>query len=157
RNDINNNNEFDNNKWTITANWSANGYRLPTEAEWEYACRAGTITPFYTGSSIVPTQANYDGKDHARQSTSKVGSFPPNPWGLFDMHGNVFEWCWDWYSAYSSGVTQIDPLGGPSGTHRVLRGGSWNKSAQSLRSAYRVGSTPSLRSSEFGFRLARFQ
>ncbi|MDR2495078.1 MAG: SUMF1/EgtB/PvdO family nonheme iron enzyme [Spirochaetaceae bacterium] len=157
RNDINNNNEFDNNKWTISANWNANGYRLPTEAEWEYACRAGTATPFYTGSSIIPTQANYDGKDHARQSTSKVGSFPPNPWSLYDMHGNVFEWCWDWYGGYSGGITQIDPLGAPSGTHRVLRGGSWNKSAQSLRSAYRVGSTPSLRSSEFGFRLARFQ
>ena len=157
RSDSNNTNEFDINKWLVNWNWNADGYRLPTEAEWEYACRAGTNTAFYTGNSITVAQANYDGKEQSRQSTTMVGSFAPNPWGLYDMHGNIFEWCWDWYGNYISGGTQTDPFGVTSGTHRVLRGGSWNKKAQTLRSAYRVGSTPSLRSSEFGFRLVRPQ
>ncbi|MDR2535177.1 MAG: SUMF1/EgtB/PvdO family nonheme iron enzyme [Treponema sp.] len=155
RNDLNNTNDFDSNKWIVTWLENTNGYRLPTEAEWEYACRGGTATPFYTGNSITLNQANYDGKGGgAGQGTVKIGSFAPNPWGLYDMHGNIFEWCWDWLGNYS-GASQAEPLGAVSGTHRVLRGGSWNKPVHSMRSAYRVGSTPSLRSSEFGFRLAR--
>ena len=80
-------------------------YRLPTEAEWEYACRAGTTSPFYFGETISTEQANYDGnyvygkgkKGIYRQKTTPVGSFPPNAWGLYDMHGNVYDWCQDWY------------------------------------------------------------
>jgi formylglycine-generating enzyme required for sulfatase activity len=153
--DTNNNNDFDTLKWLVTWNENATGYRLPTEAEWEYACRAGTTTAYHTGNSITLEQANYDSQSGTLQhSIVKVGSFPPNPWGLYDMHGNLFEWCWDWHGVYS-GTNQADPPGAGSGTHRVLRGGSWHKPAVSMRSAYRVGSTPSLRSSEFGLRIVR--
>jgi formylglycine-generating enzyme required for sulfatase activity len=138
------------------------GYRLPTEAEWEYACRAGTTTPFSTGGNITTSQANYDGnspynnnaKGSYRETTTPVGSFPSNAWGLYDMHGNVEEWVWDWIGSYSSGV-QTDPLGASSGSYRVVRGGSWHGNGQVLRSAYRYGSTPSVRGSYLGFRLVR--
>jgi formylglycine-generating enzyme required for sulfatase activity len=133
----------------ITCNWNANGYRLPTEAEWEYACRAGTTTPYSTGNNITTSQANYNSG-----STTTVGSFAPNPWGLYDMHGNVWEWCWDWYGSYSSGA-QNNPHGAVSGDVRVARGGSWNYSGQYLRSAYRVHYYPSSGLTNFGFRLVR--
>ena len=147
---------------TVTWNRSANGYRLPTEAEWEYACRAGTTAPFSTGNNITTSQANYDGnypynnnaKGTYREKTTPVGSFQANAWGLHDMHGNVWEWCWDWYGNYSSG-SQTDPIGASSGSNRVWRGGSWNDSAQDVRSAYRNGITPSLRNFDLGFRLLR--
>jgi formylglycine-generating enzyme required for sulfatase activity len=158
RSDPNNGNEFDSNKWLVTWDLKANGYRLPTEAEWEYACRAGTKTSFNTGNNITVAQANYNGsggKTDPLGKTTPVGSFPPNPWGLYDMHGNVWEWCWDWYRNYSLGVNQADPMGATFGTQRILRGGSWNKKIQHIRSAYRIGSTPSLRSGDFGFRVAR--
>jgi formylglycine-generating enzyme required for sulfatase activity len=146
----------------VTWNSNANGYRLPTEAEWEYACRAGTTTPFSTGNNITTSQANYDGnypynsnaKGTYREKTTAVGSFSPNPWGLYDMHGNVYEWCWDWYDAYKPDA-QTDPRGASSGSHRVLRGGSWYDSAQNLRSAYRYYDTPSVRGGNVGFRLVR--
>jgi formylglycine-generating enzyme required for sulfatase activity len=128
----------------ITCNWNANGYRLPTEAEWEYACRAGTTTPFSTGNNITTDQANYDGRypynNNAtgtyRGITTSVGSFAPNPWGLYDMQGNVREWCWDWYGGYSSGA-QTNPRGPVSGTDRVMRGGSCVDYGRDLRSADR--------------------
>jgi len=146
----------------VTWNQNANGYRLPTEAEWEYACRAGTTTPFSTGNNITTSQANYDGtypyNNNAKGTylgkTTTVGSFSPNPWGLYDMHGNVSEWCWDWLGGYSTG-TQTDPKGASSGSVRVIRGGSWDASAQDLRSAFRFIYNPSERSSSFGFRIAR--
>jgi formylglycine-generating enzyme required for sulfatase activity len=147
---------------TVTWNQSANGYRLPTEAEWEYACRAGTTTPFNTGNNITTEQANYDGnypyngnaKGTCRERTTAAGSFAANRWGLYDMHGNVWEWCWDWYDDYKSGA-QTDPLGAASGADRVVRGGSWGIVAQYLCSAVRYGDTPSFRSYGLGFRLVR--
>jgi formylglycine-generating enzyme required for sulfatase activity len=149
-------------RWQVTWNRNAEGYRLPTEAEWEYACRAGTATPFNTGSSISADIANYDGnypynngsKGTYREKTLAAGSLPPNPWGLYEMHGNVWEWCWDWYGDYAVGA-QTDPGGAVTGAARVRRGGSWDNLAGSLRSAYRGSSTPSSRSTYLGFRLVR--
>jgi formylglycine-generating enzyme required for sulfatase activity len=146
----------------VNWNQSANGYRLPTEAEWEYACRAGTNMPFSTGNSITTAQANYDGnnpyndnaKGTARQKTSYVGSFQPSPWGLFDMHGNVSEWCWDWYGTYNTS-RQIDPVGPSSGANRVIRGGSWTNGGRDIRSSTRNYGAPSYRSGSLGFRIAR--
>jgi formylglycine-generating enzyme required for sulfatase activity len=146
----------------VSRNPGGRGYRLPTEAEWEYACRAGSTTPFSTGSNITTNQANYDGnypynknaKGVYREKTTAVGSFAPNSWGLYDMHGNVWEWCWDCYGDYSSGA-QTDPLGASSGSDRVLRGGSWSYDGQSLRSALRFYNTPSFRIDYIGFRVLR--
>ena len=146
----------------INWNRNADGCRLPTEAEWEYACRAGTTGPFNTGNNITASEANYNGhypynnnaKGTYREKTVEVGSFAANGWGLYDMHGNVWEWCWDRYGDYSSG-SQRDPAGPYTGADRVLRGGSWGSSARNLRSAGRGNSTPSYRSSHVGFRLAR--
>ncbi|MDR0630239.1 MAG: formylglycine-generating enzyme family protein [Treponema sp.] len=140
---------------TVTWNQKANGYRLPTEAEWEYACRAGTITAFNVGDTINSTLSNYDGTyTYAnsslgiyRQRTTAVGSFPPNPWGLYDMHGNVYEWCWDGYAAYGS--TDWVP------NRRIVRGGSWYSAPQYLRSANRVRMTPYTKTSYLGFRVVR--
>ncbi|MHC6202251.1 formylglycine-generating enzyme family protein [Breznakiellaceae bacterium SP9] len=134
----------------VTWNRSANGYRLPTEAEWEYACRAGTTTPFNTGDNITTDQANYD----RSTSTVAVGTFAPNAWGLYDMHGNVWEWCWDWYGSYPS-VPETDPMGAASESNRVFRGGGWNNSALYMRSAYRDDDTPTVRYSQLGFRVVR--
>jgi len=135
---------------TVIWDRNANGYRLPTEAEWEYACRAGTNTPFNTGAEIPKNEASF----HKTQTTT-VGSYKPNAWGLYDMHGNVSEWCWDWLGDYSSGL-QIDPVGASSGTKRVQRGGSFdNASGEYLRSAFRGSSAPDLRSKYDGFRVVR--
>jgi formylglycine-generating enzyme required for sulfatase activity len=160
--DPNNTSDSDNVRWTVTWNKAANGYRLPTETEWEYACRALTRTPFSTGNNITTSQANYDGnypynnnsKGTYQGKTTNVGIFLPNSWGLYDMHGNVWEWCWDWYGSYST-ETQTDPTGAASGSARVLRGGSWYDYARILRSAYRDNGTPSDRDSRSGFRVVR--
>ena len=138
-------------------------YRLPIEAEWEYACRAGTTTPFSTGRCISTDQANYNGnypmpgcsKGRYRKETISVGSFSPNAWGLYDMHGNVYEWCEDWYKDdYPSGHV-TDPRGTSSGSDRVLRGGSWGDDAGSIRSAIRRRDGPDSGSFRIGFRVAR--
>jgi len=164
RRDPNNKNEDDHIRWLVTWNRNANGYRLPTEAEWEYACRAGTATPFSTGITITTDQANYNGnypfnsnvKGEYRQKMTPVGSFEPNAWGLYDMHGNVCEWCWDWYwqESYTLGA-QTDPRGASSGTSRVVRGGSWYDWAYYLRSALRSIGYPSSRFHSMGFRIVR--
>ena len=123
--------------------------RLPTEAEWEYACRAGTTTPFNTGSSLNASEANANFKF---AQTKSAGSYAPNAWGLYDMHGNVWEWCSDWYGDYYSGA-QTNPKGPSSGSYRVTRGGSYNFDFRHCRSAYRNFNNPSDRFINFGFRL----
>ena len=136
-------------------------YRLPTEAEWEYACRAGTTTPFHFGDTISANQANYDGnstygngkKGVYRQKTTPVGGFPANVWGLYDMHGNVLEWCADWFGPYREGDLR-DPQGFVGGGGRVLRGGSWFYFPTDCRSAYRAGFAPGIRNSYCGCRVA---
>ncbi|MCL2244123.1 MAG: SUMF1/EgtB/PvdO family nonheme iron enzyme [Treponema sp.] len=136
----------------VTWNRSANGYRLPTEAEWEYACRAGTTTVYNTGNMISDNTGWY--WDNSNSRTHEVGLKPPNAWGLFDMHGNVWEWCWDWYGTYPSGA-QTDPVGVSSGSNRVLRGGGWGFSAARVRSASRNNSSPTYRDYYRGFRVVR--
>ncbi|MDR1985344.1 MAG: formylglycine-generating enzyme family protein [Treponema sp.] len=146
----------------VTWNPHADGYRLPTEAEWEYAARGGTTTPFSTGNDITTSQANYNGNypynqntpGIYREKTTPVGSFAPNPWGLYDMHGNVNEWCWDWYGPYST-ESQDNPWGASTGSSRVNRGGSWSSYAKYLRSAIRNYNMPSYRYGNRGFRLVR--
>jgi len=135
-----------------TWNRNANGYRLPTEAEWEYACRAGTTTAYNTGASISDKTGWYNTNSGGR--THPVGEKPVNAWGLHDMHGNVFEWCWDLYGEYST-ANQTDPDGASSGSYRVVRGGSWGISARFARSASRYYSNPDFRDLNLGFRLVR--
>ena len=157
----------------VTWDRSADGYRLPTEAEWEYACRAGTVTPFNTENSISAEKANYYGhypyeiEDNYfsqgnlttkpgvyRQTTVAVNSFSPNKWGLYNMHGNVGEWVWDYYGDYETGE-QTDPAGAESGTLRVYRGGGWNDFAKNMRSAYRATLAEDKGSFNIGIRLVR--
>ena len=137
-------------------------YRLPTEAEWEFACRGATTTPFSFGETISTDQANYNGdypygdaeKGLNREKTTPVGSFPSNAWGLHDMHGNVWEWCQDWYGDYSQGEV-VDPQGPQEGESRVLRGGSFDNGARFVLSAYRTWYVPTNRAYDVGFRAAR--
>jgi sulfatase modifying factor 1 len=137
-----------------------NPYRLPTEAEWEYACRAGTTTPFSFGDTISSDQANLDGtitygngkRGRLRNKTTPVGSFPCNAWGLYDMHGNLEEWCQDWFGEYSQ-TNVIDPQWPNVGNYRVLRGGSWLVGPVICRSAHRHSELPTLCSFFCGMRL----
>jgi formylglycine-generating enzyme required for sulfatase activity len=137
----------------IPTGWA---YVLPTEAQWEYACRAGTTTAYSWGDSISSSNANYafDGWGSGLQQTSNVGQYSPNAWGFFDMHGNVWEWIADWYSSSYYGSNAVtDPTGPASGSNRVGRGGSWDVDGTFLRSARRDYAPPSYRSLTIGFRV----
>ena len=137
-------------------------YRLPSEAEWEYACRAGTTTPFYFGDNISPDLVNYDGNypynsgatGKYRQQTTDVGTFPPNSFGLYDMHGNVWEWCEDDYQEnYNNASKDGSALINRGAEYKLLCGGSWYDSARDCRSALRFVSSRDHRSLNVGFRV----
>jgi formylglycine-generating enzyme required for sulfatase activity len=132
------------------------GYRLPTEAEWEYTCRAGTETRYSFGddAAMLGEYAWYD--PAPRCQTEPVERKRPNDWGLYDLHGNVWEWCWDWYDeGYYRTSPGVDPLGAEGADYRILRGGSWRDKAGCLRSAYRGRHAPEYRHPSMGFRVAR--
>jgi formylglycine-generating enzyme required for sulfatase activity len=153
--DGNNKSGVDDIKWTVGWNRNANGYRLPTEAEWEYAAKGGNGSPgnyTYAGSNNVGEVAWYD--ENSAGSTQEVGAKNPNELGLYDMSGNVWEWCWDWYGTYDT-ANQTDPIGASSGSDRVGRGGGWIDSARFVRSASRYDGNPSSRGVLLGFRIVR--
>lgn len=157
----------------VTWDRSLDGYRLPTEAEWEYACRGNTTTPFNTETSISDEEANYYGyypyqieenyfsQDELdtkpgiyRETTIEVGHFKPNAFGLYDMHGNVSEWVWDYYGEYPS-TTSSNPTGADEGELKIYRGGGWNDFAKNLRSSYRATLPSNQKSISVGIRLVR--
>jgi len=163
----------------VECNWSADGYRLPTDAEWEKAARGGLSgNNFPWGDTASHSQSNYavlsiDGQTNyysydvsptrgyhptygtgSIPYTAPVGSFAPNGYGLYDMAGNVWEWCWDWYGVYST-ASQTNPRGPASGSYRVMRGGGWAGSVEGCRVAYREGIDPSYDLNIVGFRPAR--
>ncbi|WP_042695957.1 formylglycine-generating enzyme family protein [Azospirillum sp. B506] len=134
-----------------------NRYRLPTEAEWEYAARAGTTTAYSFGDNAAALgRYAWYGEDFATGGTHPVGRKAPNPWGLYDIHGNAWEWVRDWYDpAYYANSPATDPQGPEQGAERVVRGGSWHATATSWRTAFRRGYVPDYRGISIGFRLLR--
>lgn len=138
--------------------------RLPTEAEWEYACRSGIKSFFHYGGTLSGKQANFNGqkpfggvpKAPFRRKPLPVGSFKPNAWNLYDMHGNVQEWCSDWYDvAFYGNSPEKNPRGPKKGNYKVVRGGGWNSNGAGLRSANRISYSPSVRSNNIGFRCVK--
>ena len=148
----------------LPAGWA---YRLPTEAEWEYACRAGTTTAFAYGQALRSGMANFDGHQEYDAATgtsfnptgikvdrpTAVGGYAPNGWGMFDMHGNVWEWCQDWWGYNLPGGSVTDPQGPDSGSDRVVRGGCWYNFGRLCRSGCRFAGQPGYRGSDVGFRV----
>ena len=126
--------------------------RLPTDAEWEHACRAGTRTWYCTGDTEADLDRTAWYYKNSNNTTHPVGQKTANAWGLYDMHGNVWEWCADWFETYKAEAAE-DPQGPAQGTVRVLRGGSWGGSPGYCRSAFRVGSNPGFRDGFIGFRV----
>jgi formylglycine-generating enzyme len=144
----------------VDMDWEADGYRLPTEAEWEYAAKANRESK-YAGSDDVNEVAWY-GESFESGSSHSVGQKKPNDWGLYDMSGNVFEWCWDWLEDYSARIEReeeegqcLDPIGPTEGDTRVFRGGGWRSGADFARVSFRSGYVPDHRSLLLGFRVAR--
>jgi formylglycine-generating enzyme required for sulfatase activity len=135
---------------TWVCDFKKNGFRLPTEAEWEYACRGGLRYEYGTDDGNI-------GNNKARYESNKpvkVGTYPPNPFGLYDMSGNIDEWCNDWHESYSS-RNSTNPTGPNKGSYRVIRGGSWYDNYQRCRSDYRYYYTPDFKSYFLGFRIVR--
>jgi formylglycine-generating enzyme required for sulfatase activity len=149
------------NEDTGACDFEANGYRLPTEAEWEYACRAGTSTDYSFGNEARQLDAFGWSADNSAKKTHPVGQKKPNPWGLYDMHGNVAEWCNDAYDrGYYASSPDKNPRGPAEGKEYLLRGGSWKSPPEALRSAYRLGESPGfsdacLARDAIGFRCVR--
>ncbi len=145
---------------------TADGYRLPTEAEWEYVCRAGTTTAYNSGQGNTDCSVDpklnplawyrYNSDTGNGRESQPVGLKQANAWDLYDMHGNVWEWCWDWYNGnYYSSSLPVDPIGPPSGSFRVYRGGGWFIGAESCRSVSRYSVTPDQHNNALGFRVLK--
>ena len=156
RKDPNNLNPSDKIKWTVTCNWNANGYRLPTEAEWEYAAKGGNKSKGYkySGSKTIDAVAWYE--SNSDNKTHAVGSKQANELGLYDMSGNVYEWCWDWYDRSHYGKSAAtNPQGAAEGSFRLLRGGSWHNNDNYCRVANRDFNYQNYRYNNTGFRFLR--
>ncbi|MBI3038535.1 SUMF1/EgtB/PvdO family nonheme iron enzyme, partial [bacterium] len=155
--DPNNSSEVDNLKWTVTCDFSKNGYRLPTEAEWEFSCRAGTTHEYYWGENSRNDYCWYSANSGEPPAIHEVGTKSQNAFGLFDMCGNVWEWCNDWNGNFTA-EERNDPTGPTSGSTRTVRGGSFDEDETSLRSANRDSSDcATLRSPNLGFRVCRLK
>ena len=142
------------NETTGYCDFTKSGFRLPSEAEWEYACRAGTTTAYNLGNFESDLSSAGWYSSNSFLSTHSVGGKIPNAWGIYDMHGNLWEWCNDWFGDYSSG-NATNPMGAKYGAYRILRGGSWSTLPYYCRSTYRDYSTPTMKDKYIGFRVVR--